>query len=193
MVVVAMLTMAIVMIVLPQRLQTGAQIAAKHLTPGKELVDRTVDRGAGYRKYAPARSEHRHADDVFFHVHYGPSFGPWTKLQVETHEAIDLPSATAVPNPVGISDNAELSEGRPFVIADGEHKMTGARYCIDGCRRGEPVRLEAKHCDIGRRITPGERRLGDASAWKRERDRLVTIHAFFSGNDNAGAPVDAAR
>jgi hypothetical protein len=192
MVVVAMLTMAIVMIVLPQRLQTGAQIAAKHLTPGKELVDRTVDRGAGYRKYAPARSEHRHADDVSLHVNYGASFGPWTKLQVETHEAIDLPSATAVPNPIRISDNTEVSKRRSLVIPDGEHKMTGVGYRIDA-RRRKPVRLEAKHCDISRRITPGERRLNEAPARKRKLDGFVTLHCFFSGDDDAGAPVDTAR
>jgi hypothetical protein len=182
-----------VVIVLPKRLETGAQIAAKHLASGEKLIDGAVDRGARYRKYAPPRSEHRHADHPSLRVNDGSSFGPWAELDIKTDEAVDLPSPPAVPSPIRIPDNTEVSERCSFVIPDGEHKVPGVWRRIGARRRSKPVRLEAKHCNIGSRVTPGERGLDDAPARKRKLDRFLTLHGFFSGNDDAGAPVDSAR
>ena len=57
-------------------LETGAEIATKHVAPRQQLIDGAVDGRAGNSQRAAPRSENRHPDDASLHVHEGAALGP---------------------------------------------------------------------------------------------------------------------
>jgi hypothetical protein len=67
------------------------------------------------------------------------------------------------------------------------------RRDIGSLHRRQSVRLESQHSNVRGGIPARERGLGYAPTGKRDFDILVSLQNFFSGYDDPGTPMDAAR
>ena len=113
---------------------------------------------------------------------------------VEPDEAVDGAAARAVPRAARDRDDAEAGDRRALVISDRQDDVAGAqRGRVDGLRRRQAVRLEAQHRDVGGGIATRQRRIDDAPARERDLDAVVALQHFLGGDDDAGAPMNAAR
>ena len=117
----------------------------------------------------------------------------WAQRQIKADETVDSSAAKTVPSRSRDGDDAEASDWRTFVISDCQDDVTRAqRRRVGDGRRRQSVRLEAQHGDVSAGIAARERSRDYAPSWKRNLDILVPLQNFFSGDDDAGTPMDAA-
>jgi hypothetical protein len=174
-------------------LQAGAEISSKNVAFRQELIDDTVDCRRRNGERAATRSEDGHADYASLHVDDGASLRGGAECQIKADETVDSSAAKTAPSRSRDGNDAEASDRRTFVISDCQDDVTRAQRCRVGRRRRRrPVRLEAQHGDVSAGIPPCERGRDYATSWKRNLDVLVPLQNFFSGDDNAGTPMDAA-
>jgi hypothetical protein len=174
-------------------LQAGAEISSKNMAFRQELIDDTVDCRRRNGERAATRSEDGHADYASLHVDDGASLRGRAECQIKADETVDSSAAKTAPSWSRDGNDAEASDRRAFVISDCQDDVTRAQRCRVGRRRRrQPVRLEAQHSDVSAGIPPCERGRDYATSWKRNLDVLVPLQNFFSGDDNAGTPMDAA-
>src|SRR5205823_12983129 len=108
-------------------------------------------------------------------------------------EGVDDSDARTVPGRSRDGDVAVASDWRAFVSSECQEDVTGAqRGRVGGRRRRQPVRLEAQHGDVSAGIAARERGRDHARSWKRNLNVLVPLQNFFSSDDDAGKPMDAA-
>src|SRR5260221_10131831 len=159
----------------------------------QELIDDAVDRRRRNGERATTRSEDGHADYATLHVDDGAPLRGWAERQIKGDETVDSSAAKTAPSRSRDGDDAEASDRRTFVISDCQDDVTWAqRRGVGGQRHRQPVRLEAQHGDVSAGIPPRERSPDYGNSPKRNLDVLVPLQNFFSGDDNAGTPMDVA-
>src|SRR5262245_54049089 len=141
----------------PDVLQAGAEIAAGDVALAEQLVDRAVDGRARDRQHPPARPEHGHAEHTPIHIDQRAAFGEPVERKVEAQQAVDGAAAPALPGGADIADDAEARDRRALVAADRQREVAGAQRRCCNLRRRQPIRLEAQHGDVGRRIAARQR------------------------------------
>ena len=159
----------------------------------QELIDDTVDGRRRNGERAATRSEDGHADYASLHVDDGTSLRGRAERQIKADETVDGSAAKTVPSRSRDCDDAEASDWRTFVISDCQDEVTRVqRRRVGRRRRRQPVRLEAQHGDVSAGIAARERGRDYAPSWKRNLDILVPLQNFFSSDDDARTPMDAA-
>ena len=122
------------------------------------------------------------------------AFGAGGQRNVEMHQIVDGPAAAALPGAAGDRQETEARRWRAVMAADRQHDVPGAqRSEIGGLRHRHAVRLEAQCGDIGGWIAPDEGCRRAPSAGQRQRNLVVAFQHFLGGDDDTGAPVNAAR
>ena len=176
----------------PHGLQAGAEISPVHMALCQELIDDAVDCRGGNGERAATRTEHRHSGDSSLHDQQGAAFASRAEREVKADQAVDGAAASTMPGPARKGDDAHCSKRSTFVISDRENDLTRMQRGIGGRRDRQAVGLEAQDSDVGSGIPTCEGRLDDAPTRKHHLDALIAFKNFFSGDDDAGAPMDSA-
>jgi hypothetical protein len=176
----------------PQWLQAGPKVSAKNMTLREELIDDAIDCRRRNGKDAATRPQDGHADDTSLCVDEGAAFGSWAEHKIHADEVVDSAAAKTVPRPSHGGDDAEAGDRTGFVISDCKDDVTRAQLCrIGGRNCGQPIGLEAQHSDVRTGVSTRERGLDEAPTGKGNLDALVLLQNFFSGDNDAGMPMDA--
>jgi hypothetical protein len=178
----------------PHRLQAGTKISPKNMTLREELIDDTIDCRRGNSQHAATWPQDGHADEASLRVDEGAAFSARAKHKIHADEVIDSATAKTVPRPSHRGDDAEAGDRHTLVISDCQDDMTRSqRRRIGGRRRRQSIRLEAQDSDVRAGIPTRERSVDSAPIGKRNLDVLVSLQSLFSGDDDSGTPMDAAR